>query len=59
MNPDHAATSERPNALPAEIEGRLRVVVENFLAALQAGQRPDRAKVVAEHMELGLGSTSG
>jgi hypothetical protein len=59
MNPDHASTSERPNALPAEIEGRLRVVVENFLAALLAGQRPDRAKVLPSTWSWGLGSTSG
>lgn len=52
MHPDYASTPERHNALPGEIEARLRVVVEEFLAALQAGERPERAEFVAQHTNL-------
>jgi tRNA A-37 threonylcarbamoyl transferase component Bud32/ribosomal protein S27E len=52
MNVDSPSSSGSSGPVPAEIETRLQSVVEDFLAALQRGERPDRAHVAAEHPGL-------
>jgi tRNA A-37 threonylcarbamoyl transferase component Bud32 len=49
METEHGSPPDRPTP---EIESGLQAAVEDFLAALQRGERPDRAQVVAEHPEL-------
>jgi tRNA A-37 threonylcarbamoyl transferase component Bud32/ribosomal protein S27E len=52
MNTDSPSSSGSPGNAPREIESGLQAAVEDFLAALQRGESPDRAQIAAAHPEL-------
>jgi eukaryotic-like serine/threonine-protein kinase len=52
MNIGQSSSRDERGPPPPEIEARLQAVVEEFLAALQRGESPDRVQTVAAHPEL-------